>query len=76
MSGRASASRLRNDMTGGVWGGYDEARVSRMRCICLQGAAHDVWKDMTARAIGGREEMSEWKFVSLAISVIVDMVVS
>ena len=73
MSGKASASRLRKDMTGGVWVGYDEARVSRMRCICLHGAAHGVWKDMTARALEGREEMWEWKAASSVISVIVDM---
>ena len=44
-----------------------------MRCICLQGAAHGVWKEMTARAVGGREEMCEWKLDSFVRSVMVDM---
>lgn len=73
MSGRASASKLRNDMTGGVCGGYDDAKVSRIRCICLDGAAHGVWKDITAREAGGREERCEWNWVSSVISVTLDM---
>ena len=30
-----------------------------MSCICLHGAAHGVWKDMTARAEGDREAICE-----------------
>ena len=42
MSGSSSASRLRNEIIGGLWGGYEEARASRIIRICLQGAAHGV----------------------------------
>ena len=30
-----------------------------MRRICLHGAAHGAWKEMTARAVDGREETCE-----------------
>ena len=73
MSGNSSASRLRNDTMGGSCWGYDEASVSRMRRICLQGAAHGVWKEMTARVVGGREDRCDRKAVSEEISVICDM---
>ena len=33
-----------------------------------------MWKDITARAVGGREEMWVWKVVSSEISVMVDIV--
>lgn len=45
-----------------------------MRCICLHGAAHGVWKEMTAKAVDGREVRCEWKVVSSVISVTVDIV--
>ena len=73
ISGSSSASRLRKEIVGGVWGGYEEARASRIRRICLQGAAHGVWKEMTVRVVGGREEMCERKASSVAMSVMVDM---
>ena len=45
-----------------------------MRCICLHGAAHGVWKDTTAKAVDGREAICEWKVDSSVISMMVDMV--
>ena len=42
--------------------------------ICLQGAAQGVWKEITARAVAGREERWVWKAVSEVMSVIWDMV--
>ena len=69
-----SASRERNEMIGGVCGGYDEARVSRMRRICLHGAAHEAWNDMTARVVNGREDKWERNVASSLISVIVVIV--
>ena len=45
-----------------------------MRRICLQGAAQGVWKEITARVVGGSEERCEWKFGSSVISVMVDIV--
>ena len=63
MSGSSSASRLMNEIIGGLWGGYEEARASRIIRICLQGAAHGVWKEMTVR-----------KASSDLMSVMVDMI--
>ncbi len=45
-----------------------------MRCICLHGAAHGVWKETTAKAVDGREAICEWKVDSSVISMMVDMV--
>ncbi len=45
-----------------------------MRCICLHGAAHGVWKETTAKAVDGREAIYEWKVDSSVISMMVDMV--
>lgn len=42
----------------------------------MHGAAHGVWKETTARAVDGREEICEWKVDSSVISVMVDMVSS
>ena len=39
----------------------------------MHGAAHGVWKETTARAVDGREEICEWKADSSVISVMVDM---
>lgn len=44
-----------------------------MRCICLHGAAHGVWKETTARAVDVREDMCEWKVDSSVISMMVDI---
>ena len=41
----------------------------------MQGAAQGVWNEMTARVVGGSEEMWVWKVESSGISVMVDMVV-
>lgn len=53
-----------------------DASVSRMVRICLQGAAQGVWKEMTARAVAGREERWVWKAASSVMSVICDMLVA
>ena len=41
----------------------------------MQGVAQGVWNEITARVVGGSEEMWAWKVESSGISVMVDMVV-
>ena len=42
--------------------------------IWAHGEAHGVWKEMTRRVVGGREEVCVSKWVRSLISVMVDMV--
>ena len=74
-SGSCSASREKKEMDGGFCRGYEEARVRRMRDIWAQGAAQGVWKEMQMRELAGREEMVEWNWESVVISVTSDMLI-
>lgn len=46
-----------------------------MSRFCLQGAAQGVWKEMTVREVGGREDMWAWNSVSVVMSIMEDIVV-
>lgn len=45
-----------------------------MSDICAQGAAHGVWKEITAVVVGPREEMWDSKAEGEVMSAIADMV--
>lgn len=44
-----------------------------MRDICAQGAAHGVWKEITAVVVGSREEMWDSKAEGEVMSAMADM---